>query len=78
MDELKWLQDAAGQPLAPPEIDVTSAVMRTLRERRSAPTAVPMLFAVALASWMLAGAVVLVAYHAVSAWQDPLADLLRL
>lgn len=78
MDELKWLQGAAPPPPPVPNIDVTAEVMRTLRQRRQPPSSAPMLCAVAVASWLLAGATVLVAHQAVSAWQNPLADLLRL
>jgi hypothetical protein len=77
MDELKWLQSAAGQTPAPPEVDVADDVMRTLSQQRSAAST-PMLLAVALASWALAGVAVLIAQQAVAAWQDPLSDLLRL
>jgi hypothetical protein len=76
-NELKWLQSVAAEPIAaPPDVDVTADVMRTLRQRRSAP-ATHMLLAVALASWALAAVSVVMAQQAISAWQDPLANLLR-
>jgi hypothetical protein len=78
MNEVNWLKAAAGSPEVPEEIDVTSEVMRTLRGRRAPqPTTMPMWFGIALASWGLAIASIVVAQQAVSAWQDPLVLLLR-
>ncbi len=77
MNELDWLRSAAGSPQPPPAIDVTDDVMRTLREQHAPQSTNPMLLGVALASWGLAIASVIVAQQAVSAWQDPLAVLLR-
>jgi len=78
MNELDWLRSAAGSPQSPPSIDVTADVMRTLREQRAPQSSMtPMLLGIALASWGLAIASVIVAQQAVSALQDPLAVLLR-
>jgi len=80
MNELNWLKDAVPNPI-PPDIDVTDDVMRTIRTRQSEPSAAlfspRLLLGVALASWALAGVAVLIAQQAVSAFQNPLGDLLR-
>ena len=76
MDELNWLRTAAGQLPTPPSIDVTEDVLRTLREQKS-PQSTPMLLAIALTSWGLAIASLVIAQQAVASWQDPLAALLR-
>jgi hypothetical protein len=77
MDELKWLESAAGRMSAPPpSIDVTHDVMRTLRERE-APQPVSMLLGVAIAGCSFAVISIVFAQQAVAAWHDPLGDLLR-
>jgi len=77
MDELKWLKGAVGRmPAAPPSIDVTQDVMRTLRERE-APQPLSMLLGVAIAGCSFAAVSIVFAQQAVAAWHDPLGDLLR-
>jgi hypothetical protein len=76
MDEIKWLQDAAGQSPAPPRIDVTDSVMRTLKQHQPAQP-MAMLLGVAVAGWAIAVVAIVFAQQAVSAWQNPLGDLIR-
>ena len=76
MDELKWLESAAGQPPAPPHVDVTDSVMHTLNHHQP-PHPTAMLVAVAVAGWAIAAVAIVFAQQAVAAWQDPLGDFLR-